>query len=262
MSVEQSTTITKIEFQGIVFSKGWDDGRPRARDVDLARGLGYTDVENFRHLIREVKSDIESGPGDFRQEYCSVKSPGGRGRPSKEFWLTIADFSVVSGRSRQENAAELSRKIGDVFERFILDMPQQVQFDGALFRKPEDWTILWTRQACASLAKVLGKVYSGGRIPRYLFPLIGEVYRWALGDALYFELKARNPNPCFRSNHHLFMRPEIKMPLMAKLPEIVAAAETSSHHPDPKFVFRHLLGMRGYEHVQLPMFTMQPALSA
>lgn len=250
-SVSKSTTSTTI--LGLDVHEGWGDGQPRVLDVDLGRRLEYSQPRLIRRLIKR----LDEG-GRLVGDLCAAVARSG-GRPSTEYWLTKKQVYKVIANAETDKADECLNLMIDVFDAWV---EGRAKYSCVLLDIPNNFDIVWNRTVCISLAKVEGKVFDGGRFPRYLFPLIGEVYRWGLSDEMYAELKRRNPGPILKHHHHHHFTPEIKDALIVRMPEIVAMAEQAAMYPKPRMVFYHMLGVRGYEHVQMPLMTMQPALSA
>lgn len=66
----------QIELQG--------DGEPRVSDAEMAWHLGYSDIKDFRALIRRHEADLV----DFGiLRVARINDDGGRGRPGRKFWL-------------------------------------------------------------------------------------------------------------------------------------------------------------------------------
>jgi hypothetical protein len=82
------------------------------------------------------------------------------------------------------------------------------------------------------LHRVYGKTYRQGRHPRWLASVNSKVYRTIFGDEIVGELKARNPEPHFGSNHHQFVSDD-KRPFMRDDVEVMfVLARTSQDAAD------------------------------
>jgi len=77
------------------------------------------------------------------------------------------------------------------------------------------WDCVWSRDIVVPLCRVLGIRYAAGRLPAPLSAAMNRIYRLIFGDAIIDEIKRRNPDPHFKSNHHQLIkhRPQLRSDL-------------------------------------------------
>src|SRR5260370_41676000 len=63
--------------------------------------------------------------------------------------------------------------------------------------RPEaaSWSIRWKPSLIASICRLYGHRYEGGRTPQWLSSVMGRVYELVFGDEVVGELRRRNPVP-------------------------------------------------------------------
>lgn len=79
-----------------------------------------------------------------------------------------------------------------------------------LLESQRDWDLMWPAECVVALCSLHGVRYIGGSYPHFLASTFDRLYRAILGDAVVDELKRRNPEPKFGTNHHQWLTPEAR----------------------------------------------------
>lgn len=103
---------------------------PRVRDIDLAERLGISRPRDIRKLIERNKAELD------RFGICATVAQnhsGGRGRPTKEYWLNEEQALLVSVLSNAENAPAVRAMLIRVFVAYrrghLIESPSAVLDD-------------------------------------------------------------------------------------------------------------------------------------
>lgn len=100
-----STAIADIELSVI-------ENEPRARDLDIAKRLGFSKPTNIRNLIKRNLVELER----FGVCFTAKQTHSGKGgRPTDEYWLNEEQSLLIAVLSDTENAAEVRFMIIRVF---------------------------------------------------------------------------------------------------------------------------------------------------
>lgn len=91
----------------------FDDG-PRARDIDIAKALGFVRPRDIRQLIERNLSEIE-GFGLALCRTAPIRSGKGRVTEVKEYWLNEEQALLIASISDAERAPEVRRMLIRVF---------------------------------------------------------------------------------------------------------------------------------------------------
>lgn len=94
------------------------------------------------------------------------------------------------------------------------------------------WQLMHTPELADAMMRLHGKRYEGGSHPRELASTYHKLYVTVLGEEVVAELKRRNPEPSFGTNHHQWLTPEAKEVFRRQIPIVIALASTSDSKPD------------------------------
>jgi len=86
------------------------------------------------------------------------------------------------------------------------------------------WDLMWPQEFVAAMCR-LHRVSFEGTHPQFLASTYDKIYRLVLGEDSKQELKRRNPEPSFGTNHHQWLTPEAREVLRCQVPYITATAE-------------------------------------
>jgi hypothetical protein len=87
------------------------------------------------------------------------------------------------------------------------------------------WNLMWPADFTESMCRLHGEPFDGTQ-PRFLASTYEKLYRLVLGDEVYEELKRRNPESSFGTNHHQWLTPEAREVVRKQIPILTALAET------------------------------------
>ncbi|WP_052817055.1 hypothetical protein [Agrobacterium sp. SUL3] len=127
MNTHSSNAIADIELSVI-------KNEPRARDLDIAKRLGFSKPTNIRNLIKRNLVELERFGICFT---AKQNHKGGRGRPTDEYWLNEEQSLLIAVLSDTENAADVRYMLIKVFVAF-----RRGQISGNLNLDPESRHIL------------------------------------------------------------------------------------------------------------------------
>lgn len=97
-------------------------------------------------------------------------------------------------------------------------------FRAILLESQCQWDLMWPEDFAASMCR-LHRVAFDGRQPKFLASTYEKLYRLILGDEVYEELKRRNPEPSYGTNHHQWLTPEAREVVRQQVPFLTAFAE-------------------------------------
>ncbi len=239
---DRRTGITINKFEGWALgTRGFGDTSARVLDLELAKHLGFERPRKIRELIERLQKE-GSLPGVYMRPTVGRKAIGRKtGKAgaveyeTAEYWLTQSQALFVSARSATKKGSEILWALIRVFEAAAEDWKrQQEAHDGALVvlllaERACDWSIMWKKEFAAEICRLdRVKWDGGGSQPRFLASTYWRIYRAILSPAVYRELKKRNRDPKFRSNHHQFLTPEARDVMQRHVVTITALARTSN----------------------------------
>lgn len=95
-------------------------------------------------------------------------------------------------------------------------------FRAILLESACQWDLMWPPDFVAAICRLHGETWSGGAHPAYLASTYDKLYHLVLGDAVCAELKLRNPEPKFGTNHHQWLTPEAREVVRRQIPILTA----------------------------------------
>jgi hypothetical protein len=125
----------------------------------------------------------------------------------------VGIVSLIDNATGYEHAREAT-ELPFIFRALLLDSAQP-------------WDLMWPADFVVAVCKLHGEDYTGGPQPRHLSSTYDRIYRLILGDEVVDELKRRNPEPSFGSNHHQWLTPEARETVRKQIPYITLLAEQS-----------------------------------
>lgn len=105
-------------------------------------------------------------------------------------------------------------------------------FRAILLESTCPWNRMWSNEFVESICRLHGEHFDGGKHPRFLASTYDKLYHLILGDEVCEELKRRNPDPSFGTNHHQWLTPEAREVVRRQIPVIIALADTSNAADD------------------------------
>ena len=199
----------------IVDVMGWqltvfdDDSDPLIRDIDLAVRLGYERPRDIRQLIERL---IRAGNlKDIRMRGAVQRIDLGQNRfrddEVEEYWLTQKQALKVIMRSDAAMADAIQDEIIDVYVAYRQGLLRPALIALQLRLTPDlSNASIWGDWFVDLVRKLYGKPSWDRNSP---FPGLGrhlqEIYRTVLGDEVYQELRARNPDPQGDSLHYHYL---------------------------------------------------------
>jgi hypothetical protein len=121
----------------------------------------------------------------------------------------IALVDEATGYQLQRAAAELS-----------------FTFRALLLESKAQWDLMWPVDFVESVCRLHGERFEGGPQPRFLASTYEKLYHLILGEEVCAELKHRNPDPHFGTNHHQWLTPEAREVVKRQIPILIAYADT------------------------------------
>lgn len=223
----------------IVHIDGWKlatmgDGVTRIRDLDLAQRLGYKRPHDIRELIGRLLKDGKLNDSEVLR---TVRKTQGGGRPGQEFWLTRPQALKVAAKSETEPADALLDEMIRVFE-LVIDgglvarVPIPYLLEQVLLLKPAEHENTWPPEFVRAICTLYRKRWDGGVQPQWMSGVYSRLYGILITKTALAELKRRNPDPRFRSNHHQYLQPDVRERLLREIPVLIALAEQSLDHRD------------------------------
>ena len=120
--LDDANRVAKVDGFEVPFRTDFEDGKPRVRDVDYARWLGYARPADIRELIKRMIRDGKLN--DVHQVRVARKWEGQvAARPVDEFWLTRTEALLLATQSETPRAWSMTETIVDVFEAVLDDKP-------------------------------------------------------------------------------------------------------------------------------------------
>lgn len=127
----------------------------------------------------------------------------------------VALVDEATGYQQQRADAELQRALDRMFRP-----------------EPAPWEAMFSSSLVSSLAKLYGHPWAGGSHPRFLAKANERIYRTILSTRGYEELKKRNPEPSFGSNHHQQLSADAQSYLRQQLTIVEVLANQSRDADD------------------------------
>jgi len=192
------------------------DGELRVSDIELAERLGYTEVRNFRKVIRKNAEDLREF-GLLRQ--IDAK---GSGRSERVHWLNRAQAIHAVYRSNTPNAARMAINLTKAFDTLLGNQPVTRDLLRLNILSPEVrvWEKRFEKPFFVNLHRVLGLAKTGRNnhpncghfINRYVYDfLFGEIGLEVIREANPKIIRANDNGAAeyqraFR--HHQMLKPE------------------------------------------------------
>lgn len=167
------SAIVKTEaFAGWTLAFAAQDGEPLVRDLELGERLGFGRDRDIRKLIQRLSRDGFLNDSDI----CATvaRTPGERGRPATEFYLTELGAILVSMRSETPTAQAMARSIAQLFlawRRGQLEAaPRPLAFDTTVANSARigDDPVAWARYQLARRRAHFATGYSFQRLDGYV----------------------------------------------------------------------------------------------
>lgn len=225
------TSLVVLRHEGFLLEVG-DDGLPRVRDLDLAERLGYERPADIRELIQRRESDLGEV---FRTVRQTAKNKGGR--PGTEYWLTEEQAYLVAAKSETPQAMAITKLLIRAFiaardELRDRNLREQTVFarlvNAILLPAPvAEWERMFPDSLVRAVCALHGLKWIGGSHPRMLASTNRKIYDMIFSAPMAAELKSRNPNPHFGSNHHQALTTEARAYLSAQLGIVEALARSA-----------------------------------
>jgi len=97
-------------------------------------------------------------------------------------------------------------------------------FRAILMESTREWDLMWPSDFVEAICALHREPFTGAQ-PRFLASTYDKLYRLILGTDVVDELKRRNPDPKFGSNHHQWLTPEAREVLRKQIPIVTVLAE-------------------------------------
>ena len=225
-----------LRHEGFLFEVG-GDGLPRVRDLDLAERLGYERHRDIRQLIERLEPELGEVCGTVPQ---TAKNKGGR--PGREYWLTEEQAYLVAAKSETPEAIAITKLLIRAFIAARDELHGRTIREQSILRRVLDAVILpapsaeWERMFPGSLVRALcalhGLKWICGPHPRMLASTNHKIYNLVFSSVVANEIKTRNPDPKFGSNHHQTLTPEARSYLATQLGIVEALARAAQTKDD------------------------------
>lgn len=171
----------------------------------VAKGIEATAIPD---LLQLYIAALEAGTLHAQQVPVAMRAAKMLGALAKIGIIALVD--EATGFQAQREAAALSF----AFRAILLESTCQ-------------WDLMWPVEFVESVCKLHGEAFDGGAQPRFLASTYDKLYHLILGDEVCAELKRRNPEPKFGSNHHQWLTPEAREVVRRQIPVVIALADTS-----------------------------------
>lgn len=210
-----------VGLDGLRLRDDFEDKEPRIRDLELAKRLGYSEPKTIRQLIKRLAPNLA---GLHQRSTAPLRKDGLPSKPANEFWLDERSALFVIARSETEVATKI---LGEVIDVFIAYRRGQL-IPRLLADEPCVWDKMWSAKTVGALCHLYGQPYAGGRFPGFLASVVQKLYRLVLEPATYIEMKARNPDPKWGSNHHQWLSEQARERFRKELVVIEGTALSSN----------------------------------
>lgn len=210
-----------FEFEGSPLHVYLFRGRPCWIAQDVGAALGYT-REGFNAALRDWSDELFDGKdaqtlrGQDLREFKAVTALEVDSTSSRAGSLTILYESGVD-----LVCLKTEKPLGKTLRRFMADKVMPGLRRGSLDTgranaelvalslrlTAGDAASIWERETVQEICRLYHQpIWDGiGRMPPWLKEPMGRIYRIVLGDVVYAELKARNPNPRDGSLNYQFL---------------------------------------------------------
>lgn len=173
-------------------------------------------------------------------------SPGGKAKGREATWLVellkaydeADDEGLLHPKQvpLAKNARRILRALAGVGLVALIDEATDYQrvreaenlsftFRAILLDRYGDWDLMWTPDFVEQMCRLHRQPFDGTQ-PRFIASTYEKLYRLILTDEVYEELKRRNPEPSFGTNHHQWLTPEARTVVGRQVPILTALAET------------------------------------
>jgi hypothetical protein len=239
-------THTGTLFDGLLDCYVLDDERRMITNrgtVQLLNGSGAEggNLGRYTGRLPQKYSHLAAGPE------IEFSLPGGRKAKGHEAtWLVdllkAYDEADDEGllhhtqRGLAKNARRVLRALAGVGIIALIDEATEYQrvrdvenlsftFRAILLDRYADWDLMWTPDFVEQMCRLHRQPFDGTQ-PRFIASTYEKLYRLILTDEVYEELKRRNPEPSFGTNHHQWLTPEARTVVGRQIPILTALAET------------------------------------
>jgi hypothetical protein len=203
-------------------------------NADLARFLGRI-PERFRHFeaVPEIEFDSPTGvangrEGRFLTDLCRAYAEAFAAGALHHTQARIASNAV---RVLSAIASVGIEALIDEATGYQANRPRDYlarRLDRYLRTDPAAWERTFPPELVRALAPLYGLAYATGAYPLALRSAFGFIYDVVLGSEVAAELRRRNPDPRFGSNHHQFLRADVRRLVADDLRIIQVLAEQSA----------------------------------
>lgn len=240
-------------FDGLIDCYVLDDGRRVVSQRGVVRALTDGGREGGNLGAYLAKMPNEYGHLATGAEIVFVRHDGGIAHGRDAQWLVdllraydeADDLGLLHHTQRHlaRNARKILRALAGVAMVSLIDEATGYQairqagelsfiFRAILLESQQAWDLMWPPEFVDAIVRLHGERYDGGPQPRWLASTYDKLYHLILGDEVVAELKRRNPDPKFGTNHHQWLTPEAREVLRRNIPTVVALANTSSSKDD------------------------------
>lgn len=169
----------------------------------VARGIDATSVPDILQLYVDAL-----GAGTLHAQQIPIAARAAKmvGALAKVGIIALVD--EATGFQTQREAAALS-----------------FAFRAILLESTCSWDLMWPAEFVEAICRLHGETFAGGAQPRFLASTYDKLYHLILGDEVCAELKKRNPEPRFGTNHHQWLTPEAREVVRKQIPLLTFTAE-------------------------------------
>jgi hypothetical protein len=187
---------------------GFDDGKPRVRDVDLGEWLGLAKPTDIRRSIRNLIGDGFLNDSDVARQ--TRRGGGAVEREVTEFWLTEAEAMIVTARSESPKAVGMVRMLVAVFEAVTSDQKRAGKILELCFQEVPRRVRARFVPLLVGISRIRGCAYDGeGAPPGWARDIARRVYEWAFPDRKQQEYRRElNPDPSASLRDYYFCTDE------------------------------------------------------
>lgn len=233
MSAAISLSIERFDGWPLATS-GFEDGKHRVLDTELAKRLGFKQPRQIRELIDRYADAGELPRIVQRPTVRRWKLSGNFvEKPVNEYWLTLEEALFVTAKSETKTANEILKAVIAVFvkasRQHEIRRTKEVGYVARLLLADatSDWDLMWPAEFTQAICRLHSIEWDGRVQPKFMASTYERIYRKLLGDEVYDLLKARNPEPHFGSNHHQWLTPKAREAVSRSIPAITMAAKQS-----------------------------------
>ena len=215
-----SAAVKLFEFEGARLRTFAFRGLPCWVAQEVGAALGYTEA-GFRRALENwsdefiIGRDIATLRGAALREFKAIARLSAEMDLSRAGSLTIlyeSGVDLVCIKTEKPLGRRLRRYFADEImpglRRGTLEATaaERELVELSLRLLPVDAASIWERETVQEICRLYGQpVWVSGSMPLWLKEPMGRIYRIVLGDAVYVELKARNPHPRDGSLNYQFL---------------------------------------------------------